>query len=469
MIKKICFLVVAFACAACAIIIKLPDRTCIEGGTDHFYINGEQCRILTHPLNEYIAKHYSTWPFRPSIRDWNSAPIYTYFNPEEGGGYSAYWSLHDSLLYLDSVQIKSYSRSIALPDKFFNGKELDPRIVSVNIPPQEIVLNTSAEKRTFKKQKSEPLLADFVSDTIGFECEKSFYEFVVKNGRTLSLPKVRLSKDGLYKLNKRGNLKFCTIPHSYVEERYEKNPEIYKETTSPFSAYYKVLDSLRQELDDKGSEKILKTFREDSKFKRFEDFFDIKAVAGRTHSEDDVEYSVYVSLKGETPFNELVLKLLKYEDFYEDPIESVKLFLKTLIAVRKNPSFEKWLRYKNSLMNYTEVTLTYRDSLGLFYHVPRDSAWKDVGIGGEYVGSLQYGDLYYEFALSDSGDVLVTTAWVADGDNLLNIEDDRPYFRGYKRQAEIIPRYMPDSTHFYDYIIIRNDGTIEYGPKSGDL
>ena len=120
-------------------------------------------------------------------------------------------------------------------------------------------------------------------------------------------------------------------------------------------------------------------------------------------------------------------------------------------------------------MNYTEVSLTYRDSLGLFYHVPRDSAWKDVGMRGEYVGSLQYGDLYYEFALSDSGDVLVTTAWVADGDNLLNIEDDRPYFRDYKRQAEIIPRYMPDSTHFYDYIIIRHDGTIEYGPKSGDL
>ena len=468
MIKKICFLVVAFACAACAIIIKLPDRTCIEGGTDHFYINGEQCRILTHPLNEYIAKHYSTWPFRPSIKDRNT-PMFTYFNPEEGGGYSAYWSLHDSLLYLDSVQIKSYSRSIALPDKFFNGKELDPRIVSVNIPPQEIVLNTSAEKRTFKKQKSEPLLADFVSDTIGFECEKSFYEFVVKNGRTLSLPKVRLSKDGLYKVNKRGGLKFCTIPHSYVEERYEKNPEIYKETTSPFSAYYKVLDSLRQELDDKGSEKILKTFREDSKFKRFEDFFDIKAVAGRTHSEDDVEYSVYVSLKGETPFNELVLRLIKYENFLEDPIESVKLFLKTLIAVRKNPSFEKWLRYKNSLMNYTEVTLTYRDSLGLFYHVPRDSAWKDVEMRGEYVGSLQYGDLYYEFALSDSGDVLVTTAWEPEGDNLPNIEDDRPYFRGFKRQAEIIPRYMPDSTHFYDYIIIRHDGSIEYGPKSGDM
>lgn len=466
MIKKISLLVVFFACAACAIIIGLPNRACIEGGTDHFYINGEQCRILTHPLNEYIAKHYSTWPFRPSIKDRNT-PMFTYFNPEEGGGYSAYWSLHDSLLYLDSVQMKSYSRSIALLDKFFNGKELDPRIVSVNIPPQEIVLNTSAEKRTFKNQKSESLLADFVSDTIGFECEKSFYEFVVKNGRTLSFPKVSHYKQR--------TIRYCTIdPHSYVEERYEKNPEIYKETTSPFSAYYKILDSLRQVLDDKGNEKFLKSFREDPRFKRFEDFFNIKAIAAPNRSVDDVEYFVYVTLKGETPFNELVLKLLKYEDFYEDPIESVKLFLKTLIAVRKNPTFEKWLQYKNSLMNYTEVTLIYRDSLGLFRPIPRDAAWKDVGMRGGYVGTLQYGD-YYEFALSDSGDVLVTTAWVFEGDNLPNIEDDRPYYKGCKRQADIVERCkwdengcIPDSTHFYDYIIIRNDGSIEYGPKSGD-
>ncbi len=462
-------MVVVFACAACAIIIKLPDRACIEGGTDHFYINGEQCRILTHPLNEYIAKHYSTWPFRPSIRDWNSAPIYTYFNPEEGGGYLAYWSLHDSLLYLDSVQIKSYSRSIALPDKFFNGKELDPRIVSVNIPPQEIVLNTSAEKRTFKKQKSEPLLADFVSDTIGFECEKSFYEFVVKNGRTLSFPKVSRYKQR--------TLSYCNVdPQSYVEERYEKNPEIYKETTSPFIVYYKILDSLRQVLDDKGNEKFLKSFREDSRFKRFEDFFNIKAIAAPNRSVDDVEYSVYVTLKGETPFKELVFHLEKYEKFYEDPIESVKLFLRTLIAIRKNPTFEKWLRYKNSLMNYTEVTLIYRDSLGLFHPISRDAAWKDVGMRGGYVGSLQYGDFDYVFALSDSGDVLVTSAWMFKGEKFFNISDDRPFFKGRKCLAEMKQRekwnengVVADSIQFFDYLIIRHDGSIEYGPKSGDL
>ena len=459
MMKRLLLIVVALASAACSIFVTVPKRAYLEGGTDHFYFNGEQCRVLAHPLNEYIAKHYVEWPFRPWIQEWYFAPMYMYYSPEKGGGYSAYWSIHDSSLYLDSVLIKSYSRSIELPRKFFEGKGTDTRIVSVSIPPQEIVLNTSAEKRIFK-QKSEPLFADFVSDTIGFACgPKKLYEIVVDKGR------VSLIRDSLFWKRYYGNnLLYGAFDLQDYDgkTRYEKLPKIYRENATPFAAYYKVLDSLRQELDDKGSEKILKSFREDSRFKRFEDFFDIKAVAGRTHSEDDVEYSVYVSLKGETPFNELVLRLIKYENFYEDPIESVKLFLRTLIAIRKNPTFEKWLRYKNSLMNYTELTLVNHDSLGFFHPIPRDSAWKDVGMRGEYVSSLQYGDRYYEFALSDSGDVLVTNAWVSEGENFFNIEDDRPFVRGYKRQAEMSQR----KNHFFDYIIIRNDGTVEIGPRS---
>jgi hypothetical protein len=100
--------------------------------------------------------------------------------------------------------------------------------------------------------------------------------------------------------------------------------------------------------------------------------------------------------------------------------------------------------------------------LGFFHPIPRDSAWKDVGMRGEYVSSLQYGDRYYEFALSDSGDVLVTNAWVSEGENFFNIEDDRPFVRGYKRQAEMSQR----KNHFFNYIIIRNDGTVEIGPRS---
>ena len=121
MIKKICFLVVAFACAACAIFGTVPKRAYIEGGTDHFYFNGVQCRILTYPLNEYIARHYAEWPFRPTVNDagmFFDAPMYMYYKPENGGGYSAFWSIHDSLLYLDSVLVKSYSRSIEVPREF---------------------------------------------------------------------------------------------------------------------------------------------------------------------------------------------------------------------------------------------------------------------------------------------------------------------------------------------------------------
>ncbi|SIN84094.1 hypothetical protein [Fibrobacter sp. UWB11] len=461
MMKRLLLIVVALASAACAIFGTIPKRAYIEGGTDHFYFNGVQCRILTYPLNEYIARHYAEWPFRPTVNDagmFFDAPMYMYYKPENGGGYSAFWSIHDSLLYLDSVLVKSYSRSIEVPKGFPKKTGEDPRIVSVSIPPQEIVLNTSAEKRTFKQQKGEPLFADFVSDTIGFACgESKLYEFVVDKGR------VSLIRDSLFWKRYYGN----NLLYGYFDfqdydkkTRYEKMPKLYRENATPFAAYYKVLDSLRQELDDVGNETILETFREDPRFKRFEDFFNIKSVASLSFV--DTAFAVSVTMKGETPFKELVFHLEKYEKFYDDPIESVKLFLRTLIAIRKNPSFEKWLRYKNNLMNYTELTLVNHDSLGFFHPIPRDSAWKDVGMRGEYVSSLQYGDRYYEFALSDSGDVLVTNAWVSEGENFFNIEDDRPFVRGYKRQAEM----SQWKNHFFNYIIIRNDGTVEIGPRS---
>ena len=477
MIKKICFLVVALASAACAVFVTVPKRAYLEGGTDHFYFNGEQCRILTYPLNEYIAKHYVEWPFRPTInggRTFFEPPMYMYYKPENGGGYAAYWSIHDSSLYLDSVLVKSYSRSIQVPREFPKKTGEDPRIVSVSIPPQEIVLNTSAEKRLFKQQKSEPLFADFVSDTIGFACgPKNLYEIVVDKGR------VSLVRDSLlnWKRYYGNNLLYGAFDLQDYDKktRYEKMPKLYRENATPFAAYYKVIDSLRQELDDVGNEPILETFREDPRFKPFEDFFNIKSVASL--SLDDTAFSVSVTMKGETPFNELVFRLVKFEKFYEDPIESVKLFLRTLIAIRKNPSFEKWLRYKNNLMNYQETTLIYQDSLlAPSNPVSKEKVWKDVGMRGQYVGTLKFDYYHYEFVLSDNGDVLVTDAWVSKGEDFFNIEDDRPFVKGKKRQAEMIQRgkwnengYIPDSTHFFNYIIIRNDGTVEIGPKSGNL
>ena len=474
MIKKICFLVVAFACAACAIIIKLPNRACIEGGTDHFYINGEQCRILTHPLNEYIAKHYSTWPFRPSIKDRNT-PMFTYFNPENGGGYTAFWSFQDTLLYLDSVKINACSRSLY-------SKSDNQRIVSVNIPPQEIVLNTSTENRTFKNQKNESLFANFVSDTIRFFCE-SYYSSYVKEGRVVSEPR-KIKFDRVF-MDGTGTKPVLRRNFKRMDTGLDSlNPKLYQEGNSPFIAYYNILDSLRQELDDKGMEEYLEDSRIDPRFKKFEDFFKINAIStwyfNPSFGSDD-RYTFYVSPKGKTPFKEFVFRLRRYETFEKDPLESIKLFLRTLIAIRKNPSFEKWLNYKSPLMNYQDVAIEREDLIDARVELAsREKIWRDVGMNGEYVATIRYRDNdlpQYEFWLSDNGDVLVTFAFVPKMEEFFNIENFK--IKRFGRTYSVDPciercegfdsKKNSPREGYCNYLIIRHDGTIEYGPESGDL
>jgi len=471
MIKKICFLVVALVFAVLA--NEIPERAEAEGGTDHIYFNGKECRIVTHPLNEFIAKHYAEWPFRPSSARpmYGKPPLYTYFIPKDGGGYLAYWSIRDSSLYLDSVTINSKLRVVPLIRNIHYLKGKDNTIVSVSIPPQEIVLNTSAEKRAVKNQKSEPLFANFVSDTIEFDCGRSHvYKSVVREGKVISLPKEL----------------------SYGEKLYYKNsdespiPKPYREFSSPFENYYKILDSLRIAIDVMNSEDRLAQLREDPRFKWFEKLFNINAVdfdRGHPIYASDEGRSFYVSPKGDTPFKEILLGL-KHN---ENPIEAVKLFLRTIMVMQKNPSFEKWLRYKIPLMNYYQVYLEKRDSVFVLWKsIDKDILWKNVGMKGEYVGTLSFfnwGTHQYEFILSDNGDVLVTWAFVPENENFYNIASDNtdPFFamQGIKLVARM--KQCDDSRFdvkimesnknalFCDYLIIRHDGTIEYGPKSGDL
>ena len=471
MIKKICFLVVAFVFAVLA--NEIPERAEAEGGTDHIYFNGKECRIVTHPLNEFIAKHYAEWPFRPSSARpmYGNPPLYTYFIPKDGGGYLAYWSIRDSSLYLDSVTINSKLRVVPLIRNIHYLKGKDNTIVSVSIPPQEIVLNTSAEKRAVKIQKSEPLFANFVSDTIEFDCGRSHvYKSVVREGKVISLPKEL----------------------SYGEKLYYKNsdenpiPKPYREFSSPFENYYKILDSLRIAIDVMNSEDRLAQLREDPRFKWFEKLFNINAVdfdRGHPIYASDEGRSFYVSPKGNTPFKEILLGL----KLDENSIESVKLFLKTIMAMRKNPSFEKWLRYKIPLMNYYHVYLEKSDSVFVLWEpIGKDLVWKEVGMKGEYVGTLSFfnwGTHQYEFILSDNGDVLVTWAFVPENENFYNIASDNtdPFFamQGIKLVARMKPCNHPNfnvkiteankNALFFDYLIIRHDGTIEYGPKSGDM
>ena len=471
MIKKICFLVIAFVFAVLA--NEIPERAEAEGGTDHIYFNGKECRIVTHPLNEFIAKHYAEWPFRPSSARpaYGNPPLYTYFIPKDGGGYLAYWGIRDSSLYLDSVTINSKLRVVPLIRNIHYLKGKDNTIVSVSIPPQEIVLNTSAEKRTVKIQKSEPLFANFVSDTIEFDCGWSHvYKSVVREGKVISLPKEL----------------------SYGEKLYYKNsdespiPKPYREFSSPFENYYKILDSLRIAIDVMNSEDRLAQLREDPRFKWFEKLFNINAVdfdhGHPLYARDDGR-SFYVTPKGDTPFKEILLGL-KHN---ENPIEAVKLFLRTIMVMQKNPSFEKWLRYKIPLMNYYQVYLEKRDSVFVLWKsIDKDILWKNVGMKGEYVGTLSFfnwGTHQYEFILSDNGDVLVTWAFVPENENFYNIASDNtdPFFamQGIKLVARMKPCNHPNfnikiteankNALFFDYLIIRNDGTIEYGPKSGNL
>lgn len=475
MIKKICFLVVLFACSVLA--YQTPLIAYKDGGTDHIYFDGKLCRILTHPLNEFIAKHYAEWPFRPvnAYKGFVNTPMFTYFGPENGGGYTAFWSFQDTLLYLDSVQINACSRSLY-------SKSDNQRIVSVNIPPQEIVLNTSTENRTFKNQKKESLFANFVSDTISFFCE-SYYSSYVKEGRVVSEPR-KIKYDRVF-MDGSGTKPVFRRNFKRMDTGLDSlNPKLYQEGNSPFIAYYKILDSLRQELDDKGMEEYFEDSRIDPRFKKFEDFFKINAIStwyfNPIFGSDD-RYTFYVSPKGKTPFKEFVFRLRRYETFEKDPLESIKLFLRTLIAIRKNPSFEKWLDYKCPFMNYQDIAIEREDLIDARVELAsREKIWRDVGMNGEYVATIRYRDNdlpQYEFWLSDNGDVLVTFAFVPKMEEFFNIENFK--IKRFGRTYSVEPRIERcegfDSKKnspregYCNYLIIRNDGTIEYGPKSGDM
>ena len=138
-------------------------------------------------------------------------------------------------------------------------------------------------------------------------------------------------------------------------------------------------------------------------------------------------------------------------------------------------------------MNYYQVYLEKRDSLFVLWEsIDIDTLWKDVGMNGEYVGTLSFfnwGTHQYEFILSDNGDALVTWAEISkdvlffdipiDENNLLYKRSGKYVVAGMKRCRDSrIDFKITESNKnalFCDYLIIHHDGTIEYGPKSGDL
>ena len=283
----------------------------------------------------------------------------------------------------------------------------------------------------------------------------------------------------------------------------------------------------------------LELVRQDSRFVEFEKFFDIERIqkenilfctSDRRGREEEFKrqsflggtvskvctvtgykYKIYANPKAKMPFRKLFVEfVLKKESkmLKENPLRAVNLVNEIYKAVRKNPSFEKWLENKNLRLKNNEVTSVEfnRD----------ENVWKKVGMFGEYMGTLKIStemqfcgpnrwsggsscDIlffdHYNFMLSDDGDVLVSSIYRPNEKKLLDVvlEDSYSSFRMQecrepksKRVSSYVEHMFCDysiiskdycveslskynMSEFCNYIIIRNDGTIEYGPKSEDL
>ncbi len=199
----------------------------------------------------------------------------------------------------------------------------------------------------------------------------------------------------------------------------------------------------------------LELVRQDSRFVEFEKFFDIERIqkenilfctSDRRGREEEFKrqsflggtvskvctvtgykYKIYANPKAKMPFRKLFVEfVLKKESkmLKENPLRAVNLVNEIYKAVRKNPSFEKWLENKNLRLKNNEVTSVEfnRD----------ENVWKKVGMFGEYMGTLKIStemqfcgpnrwsggsscDIlffdHYNFMLSDDGDVLVSSIY----------------------------------------------------------
>ena len=144
---------------------------------------------------------------------------------------------------------------------------------------------------------------------------------------------------------------------------------------------------------------------------------------------------------------------------------------------------------------------------------PIENAWNKIVKSGKYIGTLAFCKApdpcsrvencgSPEFLLGDNGDVFVPeiriSLWNSKKENILDVSwDEIGHFADARlKQCKVqksskgILSYVEDflcnhslvsekrctewrskyyKTEYCDYLIIRNDGTIEYGPKSGNL
>ena len=307
-----------------------------------------------------------------------------------------------------------------------------------------------------------------------------------------------------------------------------------------------------------GDSYALNKARQDSRFVEFEKTFDVTNmrtrpvyVQGRgvwNCYEIAEDYSIYAVPKAKSLFenvlfrfdwplekkgafrNFLERKVFLSEDslsFKKSPIDEIKLYEKIEKSIYRNPSFLKWLLEKGRKRNESSqesviAKINYEKYIadGKF-RMSIDDVWKNTGMSGKYVGTLQIGregrilghagecgvggwgydfSSEYEFMLSDSGDILVSSLSYPANDMLLGVSLDKEFRdidirRCRQPMLKRIPSYAkhmycnssvasrdycekdlstykPVGKGFYlvapeycDYLIIRRNGKIEYGLK----
>ncbi|MBR6125034.1 hypothetical protein IKQ19_15815 [Candidatus Saccharibacteria bacterium] len=265
--------------------------------------------------------------------------------------------------------------------------------------------------------------------------------------------------------------------------------------------------------------------RLDPKFKDFENFFDVKKVRHLCGE----NFTFYVTPKVKIPFENIIFKFnMAFADssFKKSPLDVVESFKTMAAAIHKNPSFEKWLernarervekKMPHQLLVYENIAKIYNQKEiyvkgKSWWNEPIENVWNKIGMSGKYVGTLSFCEApdfcevvescgTPDFLLGDNGDVFVPEIWLWNSkkENILDVSqneidaipDTRLKQCEVQKSSKGILSYVEDflcnhslvsenrcaewrskyyKTEYCDYLIIRHDGTIEYGPKSGNM
>ncbi len=265
--------------------------------------------------------------------------------------------------------------------------------------------------------------------------------------------------------------------------------------------------------------------RLDPKFKDFENFFDIEKVRTDTRlsgcQDVGMNYTFYVTPKVKISLESIFFRFdMVFADssFRKSPIDVVESFKKMAAAIHKNPSFEKWLeknareraekKEPHQLLVYENVAVidNQKDMYVKDYGwEPIENIWNKIGMFSKYIGALAFCKTpngcsrvvrcgFPKFLLGDNGDVFFPEKWNLKKEKILDVSQNEIASYASLRQCEDqktskgIISYIEDflcdhslvsenrckewRSKYYkycDYLIIRHDGSIEYGPKSGDL